>query len=142
LWAIGVVAEIIVFLWLPRIGRVNFEKLLLLTFALAVLRFLMIAWGVEFLMVVVAAQVLHAFTFGAYHVSAVSLIHRYFKGRHQSRGQALYNSLAFGAGGTLGSLYSGWTWAGLGPQWTFSLAAGCALLALLVRLWRFPQTTA
>lgn len=142
LWAIGVIAEIMVFLWLPRLKQVNFEKLLLVTFALAVLRFLMIAWGVEYPAVVVAAQVLHAFTFGAYHAAAVSLIHRYFKGRHQARGQALYNSLAFGAGGTLGGLYSGWTWEGLGPQWTFTLAAGCALLAFVVRLRRFPQAAA
>jgi len=139
LWAIGVIAEIAVVLWLPSVKQVNFERLLLVTFALAVLRFLMIAWGVEYPMVIIAAQVLHAFTFGAYHASAVSLIHRYFKGRHQARGQALYNSLAFGAGGTLGGLYSGWTWEGLGPQWTFTLAAGCALLAFVVRFRRFPQ---
>jgi PPP family 3-phenylpropionic acid transporter len=103
------------------------------TFAVATLRFLMIAWGVGNPVVIMAAQVLHAFTFGAYHAAAVTLIHRYFKGRHQARGQALYNSLAFGAGGTLGGLYSGLAWEGLGPQWTFSLAAGCALLAFLVR---------
>ena len=137
LWAIGVIAEILVFLWLPRLKQVNFERLLLVTFALATVRFLMIAWGVEYPMVIIAAQVLHAFTFGAYHASAVSLIHQYFKGRHQARGQALYNSLAFGAGGTLGGLYSGWSWEGLGPEWTFTLAAGFAALAFLVRFRRF-----
>jgi len=142
LWAIGVLAEIGVFLWLPRLKQVNFEKLLLLTFAVATLRFLMIAWGVGNPAVVIAAQFLHAFTFGAYHASAVSLIHHYFRGRHQARGQALYNSLAFGAGGTLGGLYSGWSWEGLGPQWTFTLAACCALLAFAVRLRRFPQAAA
>lgn len=142
LWAIGVIAEIGVFLWLPRLHQVNFERLLLLTFAVATLRFLMIAWGVASPAMVVAAQVLHAFTFGAYHVAAVTLIHRYFRGRHQARGQGLYNSLAFGAGGTLGGLYSGWAWEGLGAQWTFSLAAGCAILALFVRLRRFPPVNA
>ena len=141
LWAIGVIAEIAVFLWLPRFGQVNFERLLLLTFAVATLRFLMIAWGVGSPAVVVAAQLLHAFTFGAYHAAAVTLIHRYFRGRHQARGQALYNSFAFGAGGTLGGLYAGWAWEGLGAQWTFSLAAGCALLAFLARLRRFPAST-
>ena len=52
----------------------------------------------------------------------------------EGKGMALYNSLAFGAGGTLGGLYSGWTWEGLGPEWTFTLAAGFAALAFLVRL--------
>jgi len=30
----------------------------------------------------------------------------------------------------------------MGAQWTFSLAAGCAILALFVRLRRFPPVNA
>ncbi|HNI09480.1 MAG TPA: MFS transporter, partial [Thiobacillaceae bacterium] len=82
------------------------------------------------------AQLMHAFTFGAYHASALALVHRHFTGKNQARGQALYNSLAFGVGGTLGSLYSGAAWDGLGAGFTFSIAAGCALLAALAFAWR------
>jgi len=34
----------------------------------------------------------------------VALIHQYFQGRHQSKGQALFGSLTYGAGGMLGGL--------------------------------------
>jgi PPP family 3-phenylpropionic acid transporter len=49
LWTLGVVAEIFIFLWMPRISRCVSAcvRILLACFALAVLRFLMIGWAVE-----------------------------------------------------------------------------------------------
>lgn len=137
LWALGVLCEIGVFLWMPRIAQgLRMEAILLATFALAVVRFLLIAWAVDSLPAVLLAQILHAATFGAYHSAAVALIHRHFRGRHQTRGQGLYNSIAFGAGGTLGGLYSGAVWEGLGPHATFSIAAVCAGLAFVLVAWK------
>jgi PPP family 3-phenylpropionic acid transporter len=46
----------------------------------------------------------------------------------QGRGQALYNSVSFGVGGALGSVVSGLLWSSAGALWTFSVAAGFALL--------------
>lgn len=133
LWALGVLCEIGIFLIIPRIfARVTPRRLILLSFALAVLRFLLIAWGVETSWVVWGAQTLHAFTFGTYHAAAVALIHQHFRGRHQARGQALYTSLSYGVGGTFGGLVSGATWDRLGADWTYTLAAGSAVLAWAV----------
>jgi PPP family 3-phenylpropionic acid transporter len=140
LWALGVVCEIGVFLWMPRISRdARLQTILLATFAIAVLRFLLIAWGVNSLPVLLFAQVLHAATFGAYHSAAVALVHRHFKGRHQARGQGLYNSMAFGAGGTLGGLYAGAAWESLGAEITFSIAALFAGLAFILVFWKGRQ---
>ncbi len=133
LWALGVLCEIGIFLLIPRLfARVSPRALILASFALAVLRFLLIAWGVESPWVVWGAQTLHAFTFGTYHAAAVALIHQHFRGRHQARGQALYTSLSYGVGGTLGGLASGVTWDGLGAGWTYTLAAASAALAWAV----------
>ncbi|MBM4181363.1 MAG: MFS transporter [Betaproteobacteria bacterium] len=137
LWALGVVCEIGIFLMMPRVfARVRVETVLLATLVIAAVRFLLIGWQADNLPVLLLAQLLHAFTFGAYHASALALVHRHFTGRHQARGQALYNSLAFGVGGTLGSLYSGAAWDGLGSGMTFSLAAGFAIIAALVFAWK------
>lgn len=133
LWAIGVIFEIAVFAWLPRLyARYTVRQILLASFAAAVLRFLLIAWGVASFPLMFVAQILHAASFGSYHAAAVAAIHRFFPGRHGARGQALYTSLTFGAGGTLGSLYSGFLWERVGPAATFTLAAGCALGGLLL----------
>jgi PPP family 3-phenylpropionic acid transporter len=137
LWALGVICEIGVFLAMPRVFRwLRVETVLLLTLVAAAVRFLIIAWQVGNLPLLLFAQVLHALTFGAYHASAMALVHRHFRGRNMARGQGLYNSLAFGFGGTLGSLYSGAAWDGLGAGVTFSLAAVCAALAALVFAWK------
>jgi len=133
LWALGVVCEIGVFLAMPRLLRsLRGETVLLFTLVAASLRFLLIGWEVNNLAVLLFAQTLHAFTFGAYHAAAVGLVHRHFRGRNQARGQALYNSLAFGVGGTFGSLYSGAAWEPLGGAVTFSIASGCAFLAAVL----------
>ena len=130
LWALGVLCEIGIFLMIPRLfARISARRLILLSFALAVLRFLLIAWGVDTPWLIIAAQTLHAFTFGTYHAAAVSLIHQHFQGRHQARGQALYTSISYGIGGALGGLASGLSWVSLGSTWTFSLSALSAALA-------------
>jgi len=135
LWALGVAAEIGVFLlmhrWLPRFGA---RRLLLASLALTTLRWLLIGWFVGSLPVLVFAQVLHAASFGIYHAVAISLIHKYFTGRHQGRGQALYSSLSFGAGGAVGSLYAGYLWesSGGGATAAFMVAAAASAAAFLV----------
>ena len=63
-------------------------------------------------------------------------MHQLFRGRHQARGQAIYGSLAYGVGGTVGSLASGYGWERLGPGPTFSLAAAAAAIGMLIVLWR------
>jgi len=137
LWALGVVCEIGIFLVMPRVFRsLRVETVLLATLLLAAVRFLLIGWQADNLPVLLLAQLLHAFTFGAYHASALALVHRHFTGRNQARGQALYNSVAFGVGGTLGSLYSGAAWDALGAGMTFSIASACALLAALAFVWK------
>ncbi len=130
LWALGVVAEIGVFLkmhhWLPRFGA---RKLMLAAAALTALRWLLIALFVEQMWIMALAQTLHAASFGVYHAVSIHLIHHLFTGRHQGRGQALYSSLSFGAGGAVGSLVAGYLWDGVGAQWTYILAAATAVLA-------------
>jgi PPP family 3-phenylpropionic acid transporter len=136
LWALGVIAEIAVFLVMPRlVPRFGLRALLLSSLSLAVLRWLLIAYCVDSAWILIVAQLLHAATFGVYHGAAIQLIHRYFRGRHQGRGQALYSSLSFGAGGAVGALYSGYTWASGGGVFSFGAAALVSAAALLFA-WR------
>lgn len=137
LWALGVMAEIGLFMWLPRLMRAySLNQILLFSFGCAFVRFLLIAWGVGSTPIMMAAQLMHAITFGAYHAAGVAAMHQIFRGRNQARGQALYTSLGYGLGGTLGTLGAGYAWEGWGPQWTFTYAAVAALLAFLVVSWK------
>ena len=141
LWAIGVMAEVIVFLMMHRLLlNVDMRKLLLVSFVLTALRWLLIGVFVDNLSVLFFAQLFHAFSFGVFHAVSISLVHQFFTGRHQSRGQALYASLSFGAGGAVGSLLSGVLWDRIDPAWLFAIAALVASFAFLV-VWRFMHFT-
>ncbi len=137
LWALGVIAEVALFLVMHRlIGRYNLRSLLLFSAVLTTARWIIIGAYVDNLTIVVLAQTLHAASFAIYHAVAIELIHRYFVGKHQGKGQALYTSLSFGLGGAVGSLYAGYLWEGLGGAATFAGAGVFSALAGLI-VWRF-----
>lgn len=139
LWSLGVFAEIAVFMLMARLSRrFALRAILLASFAAAVLRFLLMGWGVESVAVMVVVQLLHGLTFGAYHASAIAAVNEWFPGRAQARGQALYSSLSFGAGGLLGALVSGLTWDDWGAGWTFALSSAFAFAGWLL-VWRWVR---
>ena len=139
MWTLGVVSEIAVFLLMPWIAaRLSMRAVLIVAFSAAVLRFVLIGWGVGSLAVLVFAQLLHGATFGAYHAAAITLVNKWFPGRLQARGQALYGSLSFGAGGMLGAMLSGLTWETVGAGWTYTVGSAFALLGLVWLMWGLP----
>lgn len=137
LWALGVICEIAVFFLMSKLTqRYGFTRILAVSFSLAVVRFMLIGWGVDFLLLLLIAQMLHAATFGAYHAASLGLVHETFKGRHQAKGQAIFGSLTYGAGGMLGGLISGPVWQYFGASWLYTCSAGMALLGWLLMKWR------
>jgi MFS transporter, PPP family, 3-phenylpropionic acid transporter len=141
LWALGVICEIGVFFLMPWLVRhFGLTRILLVSFTCAVLRFMLIGWYVDYIVLLLFAQVLHAATFGAYHAASVGLVHEFFQGRHQSKGQALFGSLTYGAGGMLGGLASGPIWQHYGSTVLYSFSAGMALLGLLLIVWKSNMT--
>mgnify|MGYP000728182399 CR=1 FL=1 len=142
LWALGVVAEIGIFLVLHRLSqRFTLRSLLWVSLVLASVRWLMIGWWADSLLILLLAQLLHAATFGVYHAVAIQLVHGFFHGPHQGRGHALYSSIGFGAGGALGSLYSGYLWTSVGATMTFMVAAALSAAAWMVA-WRWLRHAA
>jgi PPP family 3-phenylpropionic acid transporter len=137
LWALGVICEIGIFVWMPHLYRAfTLRRILIASFALAVVRFLIIGWAVDSVVLLLLAQTLHAATFGSFHAAAIGYIHKLFRGRHAARGQAIYGSLAYGLGGTVGGLASGYAWSSVGPAATFTLSAACAGAGLLILWWK------
>lgn len=132
LWALGVVAEILLFMLVPRLlARFSLRRVLLASFALASLRWLVLGYLADSLLLLLLAQLMHAATFGSFHVAAVHFVQRNFGPRQQGQGQALYATLA-GVGGALGALYAGYSWTGLGAGATFAIASLAALAAAVI----------
>jgi len=137
MWALGVIAEVLIFLFMRRLlGMFTLKILLMSSLLCACLRWLLIGLLVDNLAWLIVAQVLHAATFGLYHAVAIQYVHRFFKGRLQGRGQALYSSTSFGAGMAMGSLVSGYIWNSAGAEFCFTAAAGLSLLAFIIAWYR------
>lgn len=137
LWALGVLAEVGLFVVMHHLlERFGARRVLVFSLLAAALRWLLIGGFADSLASLVIAQLLHAATFGTFHAAGIHLVQHYFRGRHKGRGQALYSSVSFGAGGAVGSLSSGYAWEGLGPAMTFGTASMLAVLGAFVA-WRW-----
>jgi len=135
LWALGVMAEVVLFMFMHKLmPKYSTKFLLIIALFLTTVRWLLIGTYVENFPVIVFAQCLHAASFGLYHAIAIELFHKNFKGKLQGRGQALYSALSFGAGGALGTVLSGAFWDVYSPQIIFNAAAGASFVALLITL--------
>jgi len=139
LWALGVVAEIGVFLlvhdWLLKRGPVRLFQLAILITAV---RWVLLAEFVDSLPVLLLTQTLHAASYGLFHAAAIELVNRFFPGKLQGRGQALYASLSFGLGNAVGSLASGYLWTATSPEATYLIAAVVCLAGFAVTLVLLP----
>lgn len=124
LWAVSVLAEILWFAFQGRwVRRHHLHRWLIVAGLLASVRFAGTAAFGEVLVVLVVLQCLHAVTFAAQHTACVGLIGRYFPGRLQGRGQALYLMLGYGVSGVVGSLAGAWLAQGRGYAACFSAAS-------------------
>lgn len=136
LWSLGVICEIAIFFWMAHLFRAfTLRQVLIASFGLATIRFAIIASCGDNLALLLIAQTLHAATFGSFHAAALGYMHRFFRGRNQARGQAIYTSLTFGLGGTLGGLYAGYAWEHFGAVMAFAGAALCAFAGMLILWW-------
>lgn len=135
LWAVGVICEILIFMAMPKIlQRFSLKAILLMSLFLGVIRFILIGVSPDHLYLLFIAQMFHAATFGSFHAASIEVIAYYFKGRNQTRGQAIYNSVAYGIGGTIGGLGGGYLIQYLGGQLGFMIAAISPLIGFVV-IW-------
>jgi len=133
LWAVGVIFEIIIFLLMPRIlNKFTLKAVLLISLGFAVIRFFLIGAYVDSMILLFIAQVMHAATFGSFHVASIQLIAHFFYNEHQARGQSLYNSITYGVGGAIGGLGGGYMIEYSGMVNTFMLSAILPFLGFMV----------
>ena len=137
LWSIGVVAEVIIFIVMHNLLlSFGVRTVLIASLILAALRWVIIGFSADNLLLLIMAQCLHAFTFGTFHAASIDTIRRLFKPGTQGGGQALYGAVSFGIGGALGSYLAGRYW-GLGAELVFGVAAVLCVIAALIAWYGF-----
>ncbi len=138
MWSLGVIAEIAFFFYqAPIFRKFGVQALMLFSLAVAVARFLMVGFGAESLLLLLLAQVLHGVTFGAHHSASIMTLQRWFSGPLQARGQALFISVSYGLGGTMGGIGFSYIWDHFGPASVYLAAAIIAFGGLLAAILSF-----
>ena len=139
-WTLGVLAEVVFFYFQSKVlARYSPTAVLQMTFIVGVIRFVLIGYFASTSLLILA-QVMHAATFAAHHSASTKLIQTWFAGPLQARGQALFTTVAYGFGGTLGGLCAGWIWDQLGPNQVFGMAAAACVVAGLAIYQMKPKT--
>lgn len=140
LWAEGVVAEVLLFAVSGAVtSRLRPSLLLLIGGACGILRWWVIG-ETTWLPALVAAQLLHAATFGAAHLGAMHFIARRAPKGSAATAQSLYAAISGGLAMGLALLLAGFLYA-KDPAVAFFAMAGLAAVALLlaIRLLSFPR---
>ncbi len=127
LWALGVAAEIaVMFLSRNLSARLSPVPVMIACTCVASVR-----WGLLGVtsqpVVVAAAQCLHAFTFAAFHIAAVTQTQRIFPRSLHASGQGLFGGVTYGLGTVTGAFLAGVIFDLAGAWRMFAVSAAVAL---------------
>jgi PPP family 3-phenylpropionic acid transporter len=106
-WAVAVLAEILVMLNSRRLFRwASLEVVLQASFFLAALRWLLLAIF-QAPLVLLASQILHAFSYGTFHMASILYMDSLTPGPAKTFGQAANNAITYGLGLMVGFMVNG-----------------------------------
>lgn len=122
-WATAVGAEIMAMLFSERIfKRFRYETVLIVSFGAAVLRWAGL-WHAESMAAILALQLLHAITYGTFHMASILYIDMLTSESAKTLGQAVNNAVTYGLGLMAGFFLSGALYQTVGAQGLFGISA-------------------
>ncbi len=126
-WALASISEIFVMINSEKIfRRFSYEHVLIFSFAAAGLRWLILFYASS-AAVILLTQLLHAFTYGAFHVSSILYIDNLSPAEAKTLGQAVNNAVTYGLGMMSGFFLNGYFFDIIGAQDLFAVSGGLAL---------------
>jgi len=138
-WALSAGAEIFVMYHSDKlIRRLTVPVMLQASIGLAAVRWLILALTNN-LWLIMTSQLLHAATYGAFHVAGILYIDRLSRCRAKTVGQAINNATAYGLGLAAGTVAAGILYEAAGATTMFAACAVTALAALALTLWPQPD---
>ena len=126
-WAVASAAEIIVMMHSGRLfKRFSLETVMIFSFSIAAMRWFLLAF-VDSGSVILITQVLHAFTYGAFHMASILYVDALSSEASKTLGQAVNNAVSYGLGLMAGFFLSGYLYETIGSHALFMTSGGIAL---------------
>ena len=125
-WALASAAEILAMIFSEALfSRFLLERVLLASFAAAVLRWALLGIATSPGLIMLT-QILHAMTYGTFHMASILYIDRLAPEASKTLGQAVNNALTYGFGLMVGFFVNGYLYEILGSQGLFAISSGIA----------------
>jgi PPP family 3-phenylpropionic acid transporter len=135
-WALASTAEILVMIRSDRIfSRFSIESVLIFSFMAAALRWL-ILFSAHSAAVILLSQILHAVTYGTFHIGSILYIDRLAPEKAKTLGQAVNNAVSYGLGLMVGFFFNGYLYEITGSFTLFIISCQIALFGGLF-FWGF-----
>jgi PPP family 3-phenylpropionic acid transporter len=126
-WALASTAEILVMIKSAKIfDRFSLENVLFFSFMVATARW-MILFFAGSAAVILLSQILHAVTYGTFHMASILYIDRLAPEQSKTLGQAVNNALSYGLGLMVGFFINGYVYEITGSYTLFLMSALIAL---------------
>jgi PPP family 3-phenylpropionic acid transporter len=126
-WALASTAEILVMIKSDKLfDRFSLENVLFFSFLVAAARW-MILFFAGSTVVILVSQILHAVTYGTFHMASILYIDRLAPGQAKTLGQAVNNALTYGLGLMVGFFVNGYVYEITGSHTLFLMSALIAL---------------
>ena len=131
-WALASIAEILVMIKSDTIfKRFDIEKVLIFSFGVAALRWLVLFSAISRPLLLLS-QMLHAVTYGSFHMAGILYIDQMMPREAKALGQAANNAMTYGMGLMAGFLLSGYLYEKVGIFILFAVSGIIALAAGLI----------
>jgi PPP family 3-phenylpropionic acid transporter len=131
-WAVASTSEILVMLKSDKIfSRFTLENVLFLSFLVAAFRWLILYFAGS-AAVILLSQILHAVTYGTFHMASILYIDRLAPAQAKTLGQAVNNALSYGLGLMVGFFVNGYVYEITGSYALFLLSSLIALAGGLI----------
>jgi PPP family 3-phenylpropionic acid transporter len=135
-WALASTAEILVMIRSDRIfSRFSIESVLIFSFMAAALRWL-ILFSARSAAVILLSQILHAVTYGTFHIGSILYIDRLAPEKAKTLAQAVNNAVSYGLGLMVGFFFNGYLYEITGSFTLFIISCQIALFGGLF-FWGF-----
>ncbi len=126
-WALASMAEVVLMVNSAHLfARFSFKRVLAFSLFVATIR-----WGILYAaqsaMTILASQLLHAITYGAFHMAGILYMDQLAPPAAKTLGQALNNAVTYGLGLTIGFFVSGALYESMGSQPLFLFSAATSL---------------
>jgi len=132
LWGWAVACEVLVMVQMARVlARVPAPLVMIGSLLIAAARWWICATSVSPAAMIVA-QSMHAATYAAFHVAAVTHTHRLFGGTLGGSGQGIYGAATYGLGNILGMVLSGWLYGAVPLTRLFGWAAWVSIAGAVI----------